>query len=652
MTAQNVLCAWRLRSKKGLFAKHLGGTPAKRVLDQAGLGYLSPNVTHMLYPNDPSRVAGNRHYLNVNGTWTATGSTIDGTMLATGAISGGAGTHVITLPAACVSRVQVLWMSSWANVVAFEIGFNRALTSYEQSALVASSFIAQVIAGTGLSLVNCRAIYTGDGYYVDSVNGDDGNAGGITAPFATISAMLAADTVSAKSCHYLASGSTWREQYDQPRNGQTLFGYGRGIVPKIIGSNVVAEAWSKTGGQTNVYQITVSGMLDTSGYVSVWEGTTRLSLASDLAGCDATQGTYWVSTHDGPTTIYVHATDSSNPSTNGRIYEYTGKREYGFYCGASISARVDGVWMTRNYCNNGSAWFKQDSTITWCRFSEGTKHNCLSQYGCVFEDCLYDEAYYTVAGTGLMTWNIAEGDGVRGMTLRRCTCSMSTVSAAVGGFSGHLGAPGAEPIEFVTFEDCATIKCYGEAYPAGGTKVLNITRSTSDGCVAICAPVEDLENVNILGGTFTINQAEIGNRCAIQPVANCTQWNVSIVSATVKWGAAMYTLIKFPNAAGRTVTITDCVFIPTGTAGRGDCSLILGPVVLGTAGQRVTITFERNSIDSSNVIFTNYVDDATMVFDYNQYTSPMHYQPAAWQGTNKTFAEWQALGFDVHSTVV
>jgi lysophospholipase L1-like esterase len=53
------------------------GTPVSDVLDLVGLGYLAENTTHMLYPNDPSRSAGNRHYLyEKNGGWSAAKATL------------------------------------------------------------------------------------------------------------------------------------------------------------------------------------------------------------------------------------------------------------------------------------------------------------------------------------------------------------------------------------------------------------------------------------------------------------------------------------------------------------------------------------------------------------------------------------------------
>jgi len=132
--------------------------PVAAVLAPAGMGHLMPIVTYMFCP--PRAPRDNRHYLNINGAWTATGVTIDGTMLATGAISGGAGTFSFTDPAACVYKVSVEWESGNYNRRVLELGFNRALTVGEVASFDLA-FITAIVAGTGLDPAVCSVATAG-----------------------------------------------------------------------------------------------------------------------------------------------------------------------------------------------------------------------------------------------------------------------------------------------------------------------------------------------------------------------------------------------------------------------------------------------------------------------------------------------------------
>jgi hypothetical protein len=123
-------------------------TPIQKVLAKCGLAGIGSEATYMLYPNDPSRVSGNRHYLNVGGVWTAAYSTLTGTMANTGVVTGGTFTYT---PPACVESFKI----EWAGAVAFDIGFSRNLTASERTALSQPAFWTALFAGTAIVVGSC-----------------------------------------------------------------------------------------------------------------------------------------------------------------------------------------------------------------------------------------------------------------------------------------------------------------------------------------------------------------------------------------------------------------------------------------------------------------------------------------------------------------
>ena len=168
-------------------------------------------------------------------------------------------------------------------------------------------------------------------WYVDSVNGDDGNDG--RAPsraFKTIARLEAAPLAEYDKVG-VARNSNFREQLDIAIDNLTVADYGTGSLPVFDASAIAANAtFTKTGGRTNVYEITVSPDVDgVTTFINVWENDSFLTLATDVANCDATPGSYYVTSHVvAPLTIYVHASDSSDVRTNNKDYEH-GQRRYG-----------------------------------------------------------------------------------------------------------------------------------------------------------------------------------------------------------------------------------------------------------------------------------------------------------------------------------
>ena len=141
--------------------------------------------------------------------------------------------------------------------------------------------------------------------------------------YASYADMLAAETLQDGDTISFRKGETFNEQVSVPCDGLTLTSHGTGDNPRIT-SAVLVSGWSKTGGQTNVYQCSLSGAgsdLDTvwaSEYATVYEGVKWLTKAASVAEVDAAANSCYYDT--AVDILYVHTFDSDNPATNGLEY--------------------------------------------------------------------------------------------------------------------------------------------------------------------------------------------------------------------------------------------------------------------------------------------------------------------------------------------
>lgn len=168
-------------------------------------------------------------------------------------------------------------------------------------------------------------------FWVDSENGDDGNDG---ATLATALQTLGAGETLAESIGgdlrvALVGGSEWRGKFI-PAGLSSLDL--RGVLssltdpfPHISALQVLANAsFTKTDGLTNVYQIDVTHDMEGSQYLIGYEGGRGLTATASTAACDALPGSYYTTnTTATGQTLYVHPNDSTNPISDGKVYEAT-----------------------------------------------------------------------------------------------------------------------------------------------------------------------------------------------------------------------------------------------------------------------------------------------------------------------------------------
>jgi hypothetical protein len=224
--------------------------------------------------------------------------------------------------------------------------------------------------------------YSGDGTSGLYFAHPEINTGSSPLVYTATGASTTISKVSAGQKVGLKAGSKWREQFTVPNANVTVAAYGTGAKPILDASDVISTgAWSKTGGQTSVYQASLTIATDALNRISVWEDSVRLRKVASIAAVDATAGTYFPSAEaTSPITLYIHATGNGNPASNGKNYEYASRLHAITSLGVS-GARIFGIQAQRNLHDNGPMELDRYSFVKDCLIKEGTKHNLYVRGG-------------------------------------------------------------------------------------------------------------------------------------------------------------------------------------------------------------------------------------------------------------------------------
>ena len=226
-------------------------------------------------------------------------------------------------------------------------------------------------------------------WYVDSVNGDNNTATGLSADsqFRTIAKLLE---------HFIASGdeivladdSYWRESLDiSTASNVTVRRSNTGTNRPRLDCADMATGWTLTGGQSNTYEVAwvpTAGDGITTTALTVYEDTgggfALLDYQDSIANVEANPGSYYVDgfANVAGNTVYVHPTDSGNPNSNGGTYEVS-RRGFGLKIGNDCSAI--GIHTLRNVSNNGSLNCALNAHVEGCLIEYGTKHNTFANSG-------------------------------------------------------------------------------------------------------------------------------------------------------------------------------------------------------------------------------------------------------------------------------
>lgn len=479
--------------------------------------------------------------------------------------------------------------------------------------------------------------YAGYNYYVDSVAGNDNNVGtSSTSAFATIAKLL---TVwQAGQSVGLAKGSNWREELLYPGNGCSAYAYGTGAKPILDGSNIAAKASiSKTVGRTNVYEISVTfagARAGETAFANTWEDDVNLVLASSVANCDATAGSYYLAAYTGTQTLYIHASDNSDVSANAKVYTYS-KRWAGAYAFSYSGCVLNGIRCQKNLSQNGTIIMGSGSTITNCDAYHGSKHNVYTHKGSNLTGVTAQYGYY---GTQTSTMFVLNEDTPAGenTTYTNCVANMPTYNALFTGFYGHKNTSG--NFGTVTFSGCTVTNC-GAGFAFADATTVQITNCITTDCrYAINVANPGTWRVN--GGTFT---STIASDAFINSVTSAATF---VIDGVIVSMADCQNAIIFSNVASN-VTLTNSTLTGTKAATASQIHIWLSnaSAVLTCNGNRhrapnvangpyiyslpagVTLTSDNNLFARSNMWFS---------IIGNNYTTLATYQAGTGQDAHST----------------
>lgn len=384
--------------------------------------------------------------------------------------------------------------------------------------------------------------------------------------------------------------------------------------PLFDASNVAGATWTATGGQANVWQISVSTTASggTAYYLSVWENGIELADAGSLANCNSTAGTFWSggSNQTGdPGILYVHPTGSGNPNSNGKTYEYPARPSgvISYLGGTSENGtQVAFVSTRRNQQNNGSLVLGYAGAAKHVLAIEGAKHSVYN-LGTVY---LYDvqgiRAYYagTPSDIFVLNANAAAGEN----SIYDTVVGDGQGDTFNSPFLSHVNSSGTWGTIFVLN---STARGGVGGFDFGNSNQVvanNITVGATSG-----------------GAGIATNNPWVITSSTIAAVVNVSQ-NTTITGTTFTGGGF--------NASGGLLSVSGCTF----TGG-----------TLYKTTDAATLSLTNNSYSALGNYFYYFNDSTGITSDYN--TFPVTTYPVVLNSINTSLATWKSsTGQDAHST--
>jgi hypothetical protein len=437
-------------------------------------------------------------------------------------------------------------------------------------------------------------------WFVDSVRGSDTNSGRTaTAAFATLAAAVSAVGTKANQRIGLARGSSWKEQFVLSANaGTSVKAYGVGALPLIDGSDIILNAsFALTAGKTLTYEyaFTVTGATGTEQRL-VWEDGVFLTQVTSIANCESTAGSFFYSSYSASSgTLYVHATDGSNVTSNGKLYEFT--KRYDCLSLTGDGCRVENIRTRRQRHNDGSLILYGDNCwMINCTMEDGHKHAGYvggergGALGCTFLN-----AYNGTSGSPNYLV-FFKNTGTGGPMTAQCN-TFTTDSAVVPSASAFPNSAVSSIICHTAGGSLGTLTGGGNTHTKAGAGYgpansggLNVTGDTFLNCFSL-GNTADAITVNLTDLNVTINQANVGGRSDGFDSNNPASGRVTVNYVRGVFSMGTYDISFTGNDmdttyTGSSITIGNTVsraplgaLRPTGTGGTltvNGCSITLG----------------------------------------------------------------------------
>jgi hypothetical protein len=315
-------------------------------------------------------------------------------------------------------------------------------------------------------------------FYVDSVNGSDSNDGLTAATaFATIGAVQTAALAFGNGVRIgLAAGSHWRESLRMSAIRQCVIsGYGNMNLglPRIDATNVYAGTWLSSVDRADANTATYSASFvqpNNFMHMAVFENGTRLNYAASAALVNSTPGTFFVSatlggdgtTSAGTHVIFIHPRGSTNPNSDGKIYEVTAREvciELASDGSLSENTTIRLVHAHAAGGQIGGIRVRGQALIDQCLTTDHVKHQAIIGWGeyrkCVSLRNMLDARTATIE----LEFFVDTAPGRTALWNKCVVWSLATtLQNTVSAFSGHVGGAGT-PWDSVECIDCHAQNC-------------------------------------------------------------------------------------------------------------------------------------------------------------------------------------------------
>jgi hypothetical protein len=473
-------------------------------------------------------------------------------------------------------------------------------------------------------------------WYVDSVNGSDTNTGhALSQAYKTIGKLMA-QILSTGDSICLANGSTWRETLTLPANDMTVAACGPGTAAPILDSSdiIATGSWSKTAGQTNVYQTTVA--LETGSvatWVNAFENGAYLVRAASIADCDSTAGSYYPSSDSNSSiTLYVHSTGSTNPASDGHSYEYT-HRLNGLNADTPTGSLIAGITAKRPLGQTGAFDIGRASTLVNSLALQSGEHAVYVRSGSYVGHVTAQDAYWG-SSTGIMFVGYDDSAIAGGITFYGDTAVNNITIGTQEGFYTHTGLN--KTLPFVAFDHC---------------RAMNVIHGFGGDNAGIINADNDTAIVTGAGGGFLVSAPMMIHGGSVRSESpNAMGVKISNNSTTVAiYGLHAYLPDSSSNAIGQ-YTGLHPVSVQV-----YDSTLISGGATISLSGANASITASGNIMQSLSAL--QYIQasgtGSAITSDMNAYYVSGGSAPFSLAGVAyANLPSWTAAtGNDGHSTV-
>ena len=527
-------------------------------------------------------------------------------------------------------------------------------------------------------------------YYVDSVSGNDANAG--TDASIPLQHLNSVPAVSNGATICLRRGSTFKDTLyvgivgvTSPINNVIVRDYGPANLPMPLvdnGDTIPANAWTAVGGSyPNLYQATVTGPgasistpygtvtnVSASTYVNVWEcksspctptgaggNDTYLQTANDQTTANSTAGSYFITGENnngssGPTslnsfTIYMRTSDGTNPASSGYTYSYS-SRETGIWIYGNNST-VSNIMVRKSAGNGGGFGGGPDgsnATYNNIESDQMGKHNILCSGGCTVSNSKFIDEYYPGAGNMFVAFD-QNGSGLP-ITLNN-DIFLNGVTTTGNSISPTFGHVGSGPVFSNFYVNGGLFEGINGALWNSGVSMS--TNKTVVGGVTC---------INIEGCIYTYSTTTVANTFDASPVNNSATGLLSVGVTGVPISVASSTLCDAVayahdgvNGTGNAVTVASSTFYFLGGTGGAT------GVAFGGAGS--SLNLYNTLMDAFANVFDGWVYDSTGTStspysgDNNTFvlgSSQMTSGTVSSAGYNSLSAWKAGTGQDTHST--